>query len=363
MRFFMPTEVFIGKNIIEENKEKLRQVGKKALIVTGRSSSKKNGSLDAIEKVLKEYQIEYLIYDKVEENPTVETVVLAGEIGREANVDFIIGIGGGSPIDASKAIGIYISNKNLTKETLFTEEKLKSIPIVAVPTTAGTGTETTQYAILTDHEEKTKKNLGQEVFPILSLVDPSFMMNMPIGITRNTAIDAFSHIVEGYLNTNANRISDGLAEIGLKEFGKVIEGLKSGELSYEDRESLAIASNIAGMLIAQTGTSIPHGLGYSLTYYKNVPHGLANGCLYIEYLKVFKDRKKVDNIYKLLGMKNKEELEEVLNSFCSIDIKVTESEIKNWAKGFISNKAKIKNHPEAITEEDIVNIYKKSLLK
>lgn len=362
MKFFMPTEVFIGKNVIEENKEKFREIGKKALIVTGRSSSKKNGSLEAIEKTLKEMNIEYLVYDKVEENPTVETVVLAGEIGRKENVDFIVGIGGGSPIDASKAIGVYILNKNLTKETLFTSEKLKSIPIVAVPTTAGTGTETTQYAILTDHVEKTKKNLGQEIFPVLSLVDPTFMMGMSIGITRNTAIDAFSHVVEGYLNTNANKISDGLAETALKEFSKTIEGLKKGTLSYEDRESLAIVSNIAGIIIAQTGTSIPHGLGYSLTYYKNVPHGLANGCLYKEYLKVFKNREKVNKIYELLGFEV-EELDELLESFCTVHIDITEEEIKAWSKAFTNNKAKLKNHPEEITEEDIVRIYKNSLLK
>ena len=363
LKFFMPTKVLMGKDIVLNNSNLLSEFGNKALIVTGKYSSKKNGSLDDVVSVLKKENIDYAIFDEIEENPSVESVVKAAELGKKENVDFIVGIGGGSPIDASKAIGVMIKNKDLTGETLFSTEVLESIDIVAVPTTAGTGTETTQYAIITDHKNKTKRNLGQSIFAKLALVDASYMMGMNESITRNTAFDALSHIVEGYLNTNANLITDGLCEKALSVWGECIPSLLKGEFSLSDREKFMIASNMAGTIIAQTGTSLPHGMGYPLTYFKNVSHGLANGCLYKEYLKVFKNREKVNNIYKCLGLKSYEEFEDIIGKLTTINIEITEEELRVWSKDFAGNKAKLKNHPENITEEEIFKIYRNSLIK
>lgn len=362
LKFFMPTKVLMGKGVVLNNSNLLKKFGNKALIVTGRYSSKKNGSLDDVVSALKKENMDYIIFDEIEENPSVESVAKAAQLGKNENVDFIIGIGGGSPLDASKAIGVMIKNKDLTSETLFSSEVLESIDIVCVPTTAGTGSETTQYAIITDHKNKTKRNLGQSIFAKLALVDASYMMGMNENITRNTAFDALSHIVEGYLNTKANLITDGLCEKALAIFGQCIPSLLKGEFTFSDREKLMLASNMAGMIIAQVGTSLPHGMGYPLTYFKNVPHGLANGCLYKEYLRVFKNREKVNNIYKCLGLKSYEEFEEVIEKLTKINIEVSEEELKTWSKNFAQNKAKLKNHPEEITEEEIFKIYKNSLM-
>ncbi|MGL5633554.1 MAG: iron-containing alcohol dehydrogenase family protein [Sarcina sp.] len=361
-KYYMPTKVFFGRGIINEKSEELN-IGKKALIVTGRYSSKANGSLRDVTSALKKENIEYVVFDEVEENPSVETVCKASEIGREDSVDFVIGIGGGSPIDAAKAIAVMIKNKDLNSDTIFSQERLEGIPVIAVPTTAGTGTETTQYSILTDNKAKTKKNLGQEIFPIISLVDASYMLDMNMKVTINTAVDAMSHIVEGYLNTNANIISDSIAQSALKIWGKSLNGLLEGELTFEDRENLMVASSLAGIVIAQTGTSLPHGMGYALTYFKGVPHGLANGCLYKEYLKVFKNREKVSEIYSLLGLNSEEELYDILDKLTSIDIDVTETELELWSEEFASNIGKLKNHPETVSKEEIFKIYTKSLLK
>lgn len=363
LKFYMPTKVLVGKDIISKNKEEFRKFGKKAFIITGRYSSKKNGSLDDVINTLNNVGIEYTIFDEIEENPSVETVVKAGEIGKKEKVDFIIGIGGGSPIDASKAIAIMIKNPQLTEDSLFNTEKLEAIDIITIPTTSGTGTETTQYSILTDHKNKTKRNLGQEVFPKISMLDANYTMGMGKEVTVNTAIDAMSHVVEGYLNTNANIITDALAEKALFMWGECIDSLLKGEFNFEIREKLMLVSNIAGTIIAQTGTSLPHGMGYALTYFKNVPHGLANGCLYVEYLKVFKNRGKVEKIFKLLGLSSYEELENILIKLTNIKIDITEDEIKEYSLAFTSNKDKLKNHPEELGFDEIFNIYKKSLLK
>ena len=362
MKFYMPTKVLVGKDIILRNTEIFNNYGKKALIVTGRNSSKNNGSLKDVTEALERCNIQYMLFDKVEENPSLETIMEARNMGVEFGAEFIVGIGGGSPLDASKAIGVMIKNPELTIDTIFTDKKLSSIDIIAVPTTAGTGSETTQYSILTVHKEKTKKNLGQEIFAKVSFLDAKYMENMPAKTTISTAVDAFSHLAESYLNVNANIITDGLIEKALSIFGKAIPSLIKGEFSNDDRENLMMASTIAGMVIAQTGTSLPHGMGYALTYFKGLPHGLANGCLYIEYLNIFKDREKVNNIWKCLGLQSYEELIEVLDKLTVVEIDVTKEEIASYTEGMISNKAKLKNHPEEISYDDIFNIYYNSLI-
>lgn len=363
LKFYMPTKVLMGKDIIKKSANEFKLLGNKAFIITGKYSSKINGSLKQVIDTLNSVGVSYVVFDEIEENPSVETVVKASEIGKREEVDFIIGLGGGSPIDASKAIAVMIKNDTLTGETLFTTQKLDGIDVVAIPTTSGTGTETTQYSILTDHKNKTKRNLGQEIFPVISLLDASYTMEMGKNVTVNTAIDAMSHVVEGYLNTNANIITDTFAEKALSIWGECISSLISGEFDFETKEKLMLVSNIAGIIIAQTGTSLPHGMGYALTYFKNVPHGLANGCLYVEYLKVFKNREKVEKIFKLLGLNSHEELESILSKLIDVKVEITEDEINEYTAAFTANKDKLRNHPEEIGESEILTIYKNSLIK
>ncbi|MBL4932526.1 iron-containing alcohol dehydrogenase family protein [Clostridium paridis] len=358
--FYMPTKIFSGENIIQENYKEFIKLGKKALIVTGRGSSKKNGSLQDVQEALNRASIGYIIFDEIEENPSLETIEKAGELGRKEKIDFIIGIGGGSPLDSSKVIGILVKNTSICGEDVFLKPNLKSVDIVAVPTTSGTGSEVTQYAIVTLHKEKTKKNYGQSIFPIISFLDPRYTLETPLKITVNTAVDAFSHLVEGYLNKNANILTDAIAETGMKIWGECIDSLLSGNLDIKIREKLMFASTLGGILIAQTGTSLPHGMGYALTYNKDLPHGLANGVLYVEYLRVFKYREKVDKIHKILGIDSYEKFEEILRKLTKVQINLTDVEIEEYARGMIENKGKLANHPEEITYEELLNIYKRS---
>ena len=195
----------------------------------------------------------------------------------------------------------------------------------------------------------------------LALLDGKYTEFLNRETTINTAVDAFSHLVESYLNINANLITDGIIEKSFALWGQCIDSLISGKISLEDRDNLMVVSTMAGMVIAQTGTSLPHGMGYPLTYFKNIPHGLANGCLYREYLGIFKNREKVDNIWRLLGLGSHKELIEVLEKFTKVSIKLTEDEIKEYTDGMWSNKAKLKNHPEEVSYDDIYKIYKNSL--
>lgn len=362
-KFSMPTKIYFGEDVILKYKEEFSAIGSKALIVTGRSSAKKNGSYDDVKKALNETGVEYVLFDEVEENPSLETIEKGSHIGKLNKVDFVIGIGGGSPMDAAKAIALFIKNPEVNKDNIFSGRKLDSIPVVAVATTSGTGSEVTQYSIVTSTKEKTKKNLGQSIFPKIAFLDSKYTNDLPYEITVNTAIDAFTHLVEGYLNTNSSYMSDVYGEKGFELFKYCFEKLVSKDLNPEFRKKVMMASVMGGIQIAQNGTSLPHGMGYPLTYFKGLAHGLANGVLTIEYLKSFKDQTKINRMLNILGFNHLEELEAIFNSLIDVKVDITKEEINDYSKRFYSNKEKLKNHTEEVSLEDIIGIYSKSLLK
>lgn len=364
-KYFMPARVIFGENCILENKNLLKTLGSKALIVTGRRSAKANGSYDDVSQALTAVGIDYLLFDEVEENPSIATVEKGASLGKAEKVDFVIGIGGGSPMDASKAMAVLIKNPTLSLEEVFTAQALDHIPVVAVATTSGTGSEVTQFSIVTDSKAETKRGIGQTVFAEIAFVDSKYTISLPYDVTVNTAIDAFSHLVEGYLNVSAHKncMSDLYGEAGFELFKDCFENLLKKNLDKEFREKVMFASTLGGIQIAQNTTSLPHGMGYALTYHKGVPHGLANGVLLIEYLKTFSDQSKINKMLKLLGLKNLDELAAILDKLIDLELEITEEEIMDYARAFTSNDEKLKSHPEKLTLEGIAAIYKNSLKK
>ncbi|MEG2288597.1 MAG: iron-containing alcohol dehydrogenase family protein [Clostridium sp.] len=361
--FFMPTKIICEKNAVTNHGSIMTQLGNTALIVTGKNSSKLNGSLNHVLNCLTINNIKSYIFDDVEENPSTETINKIKSFGLNRNIDFIIGIGGGSPIDASKAAGVMLSNPNILIDELFSNGFLTSLPIVAIPTTAGTGTETTQYSILTDHSIKNKRGILPKIFPAISFLDASYLMNTPKNVTINTAIDSLSHLIEGYLSAASNHFSNTFAESGMSIFKECIPYIGEDNLTFDIREKLLIASSIAGMVISQSGTSIPHGMGYPLTYYHNIPHGKANGILLKEYLSIYNihNKTKVNTILSLLNIKDLNAFGEFIENLLSTDIKISLSELEDYAKYMSSNEAKLKNHPYKLSYEDILKIYTNSI--
>lgn len=360
--YSMPTKLIMGSKSLINNSFLLRKYGNKALIVTGKVSSKLNGSLEDTITTFEKEDIKYIIFDSVEENPSTETVEKAYLENKDENIDFIVAIGGGSALDAAKAIGILLKN-DIKVEEITKIPDLKSIPIVAVPTTAGTGSEATPYSILTFHDEKTKKNIGQKVFPKIAILDARYMINMPHKVTSSTAIDAFTHLAEGYLNTNSSILSDTLAEKGLELFGEIIPKLIKKEYNINDREKMLLMSTLAGMVISQTGTSLPHAMGYSLTYEKGVPHGTANAILYPGYLDVFKNKEKLNKLLSIIKVDSIEDLSQKFDNILEFKVKLTEKEIERYVDIVFNNKPKLKNHPEVVTREDLKNIYNTMLTR
>lgn len=365
MEFFynIPTKLFFGECVIQKQKDIFSTIGKKALIVTGKTSAKKNGSLFDVMQVLDELDISFTVFDQIEENPSLETIEQGRQLGIKENVDFVIGIGGGSPLDAAKAISLFIKNPQIDVYSIFQLQQLNYLPVVTIPTTAGTGSEVTPYSIVTVKKEETKKNLGQKIYPYVAFLDYRYMEDLSYEITVNTAIDALTHLIEGFLNTNATFLSDLYAKEGFSYFIECFKALERKTLDSATREKLLLVSLLAGMVITQTGTSLPHGMGYALTYHKGLPHGLANGILLMEYLKSFQDRSKQNQMLLYMHMNSLEELEQFLSPFLKVSISIDKTEINTYTTTFYQNEQKRKNHPEYISFEKVKMIYENSLLK
>lgn len=357
------TKVFFGRDCINNNKAEIIKYGKKAFIVTGRTSGKLSGALDDIISVLDEAGIEYSIFDRVENNPSLENVKEGGNEAAGFNADFVIGIGGGSPLDASKAIAILAVNDIEPVKLLKNEFTNKPLPIIAVPTTAGTGSEVTAASILTIKDLRTKMSfVHEDVFPKAAFIDAKYTESMSYDTAVNTAVDALSHAIEGYLNRTASIMSDLLAVEAIKVFKACMDGLIANRLDYDTRERLLYSSMLAGMTIAQTGTTIAHGMGYSLTYFKDIPHGKANGLLLAEYLKYNSEvaGEKVNRVLELLDLKNIDEFQTFMGKLIKNEITFSEEELKLYASLAMKQRSTLKNL-RAVAEEDLFMILNKSL--
>ncbi|KAF0183090.1 MAG: iron-containing alcohol dehydrogenase [Nitrospirae bacterium] len=332
--FQLPTKIFFGLECVAKNSAEFAQWGTRALIVTGRSSARASGALPDIQQALAQHGITWTVYDEIEENPSLAAVETGGAAARDHRADMIIGIGGGSPLDAAKAIAVLAVNEMRARQLFGGNFPAPPLPIIAVPLTAGTGSEVTQYSILTDTERRTKRSFANRcVFPKAAFLDARYTQSLSRSVTINTGIDALSHAVEGYLSRRGSFMSDQLALDAIRQFGKAIEALGKDVLTIEERERLLYVSLLGGMVIAQTGTTMVHSLGYSLTYFRNIPHGRANGLLLTEALRFNQAAvpEKIAAILAALGMKTLDELKTALSQLLGAEKPCTPDEIETFA--------------------------------
>ena len=353
MYFNMPTKIYSERNCVKKYRDQWTALGNRALIVTGKSSVK-NGALADVTAALEEAGKSYYIFDETEENSSIEMVMKVREIGIREQVDFVIGIGGGSPMDAAKAIALMIAQKDKDADFLYQKGDDTALPVVEVPTTCGTGSEATPYAILTIHAKRTKSSLPHRVYPIYALVDGKYLMSAPRSIIVNTAVDALGHFIESYVNTNATDFSRMICEYGMGVWSSSKNVLIGAELTEEECDRLLFASTLAGMAITHTGTALPHGLSYYLTYEKGIPHGKAVGYFLPGYLAQASPmlRRKV---LQLIGFPD-------IQYFCSFmrkligKLEAEDALIDTAVKGILSNEAKLKNVPYQVTESILYQI-------
>lgn len=368
--FLMPTKIIAGKHAVINNPKDLIH-GKRAMIVTGKTSAKKSGALNDVISVLTSNHIPYIIYDKVENNPTIENCAEGGDLARNFGADFLIGIGGGSPLDATKAIAVYAANKPVDGSDFELYDIYKTdsypnkpLPMTAIATTAGTGSEVTPYSILTLHKIHNKQSFSSpDIFYKTAFIDGRYTINLPLQIARNTAVDTMCHLIEGFTNKRSSPSSDYIALEGLRIISKNIEMLVNGNPSVEGCTELLWASSLGGIVISQTGTTIVHSMGYPLTYYKDIPHGRANGLILAEYLKHANNvvPSKVTSVLNALNMNSVDELRRFLIDILPFTEIISQDEFTEWTKTTIKSK-NVLVCPFDVNRETEIDIYKACLI-
>lgn len=289
---YLPTKIVFGVGAIEKLPNLVKNYGRKALIVTGRKSTKQTGLLDKVRSMLEAVGIETVVFDRVQPNPISDDVDEAARIAIEQNVDFVIGLGGGSAIDSAKAIAIAAAMKDAFWNYTHAgagKKPDRALPIVAIPTTHGTGTEADPFAVITNPRTKEKVGIGYDViFPKLSIVDPALMVSLPKDQTAYTSMDAFYHSLEAFLNIAANPYSDLLAVDSMKRIVSFLMRAYTNGQDIEARTNLAWASTEAGITETLTGVIANHAIEHGLSgFNEKLPHGLGlciTGPYLLEYM-------------------------------------------------------------------------------
>ena len=363
--FYIPTKIIIGRNCVRENASLFTALGTRAIIVTGKQSAKTSGAERDVRRALEDRSIPAVIFDHVESDPSTTVARAAADLAREQKADLVIGIGGGSPLDAAKVTAVLATNR-IDDDALFSSSfSQKPLPIVAVPTTAGTGSEVTQYAMMTNDKIRSKSFvISDDIMPRVAFLDATYTEHLPLTVTRNTALDALSHAAEGYLSKRATAMSSFIARESIACLGWHLPQLRHGtNLDLKVREQLLYASLLAGIVIAQTGTTVLHAMGYSLTYFKKIAHGRANGILMGNYLQYLlpEHADKVMTVLRTLGFSDIAGLKTLLDDLVGDKERLSEEELRSFSA--IAMKAR--NMPFTLkspSQTDIEGMFRSSFL-
>jgi len=314
-RFTLPRDIYFGENSLEALKA---LKGKKAVVVTGGSSMKKFGFLDKVDAYLKEAGMEVRHIEGVEPDPSVETVMNGATVMREFEPDWIVSIGGGSPIDAAKAMWIFYEYPEFTFEEAVIPfgipELRQKAKFVAIPSTSGTATEVTAFSVITDYKAKIKYPLADfNLTPDIAIVDPAIAQTMPPTLVAHTGMDALTHAIEAYVAGLRSSFSDPLA---MQAITMVKENLvKSYGGDKEARDEMHIAQCLAGMAFSNALLGITHSMAHKTGAVFHIPHGCANA-IFLPYVIDFNKKvcgKRYAEIAKNLGLKGNTE-EELVNA-------------------------------------------------
>lgn len=283
--FIVPGKIISGSGALEAAESALKAFGKKALIVTDKVMIDL-GNCAKVEAALKNEGIDYVIYSDITGEPTDVMIDGGVKVYKENGCDFIVALGGGSPIDSMKAIASLIENGGSISDYMGKVIDVPVPPMVAIPTTAGTGSEATQFTIITDTKKDIKMLLkGAVLMPTLAIIDPQFTMTAPPKITAATGLDALCHAVEAYTSRKAQTLSDTFAVSAVKRIFKFLPvAFKEGK-NEEARVEMSVAALEAGIAFNNASVTIIHGMSRPIGALFHVAHGLSNAMLMKECLK------------------------------------------------------------------------------
>ncbi|MBR6698768.1 MAG: lactaldehyde reductase [Bacteroidaceae bacterium] len=332
-RFILNEVSYFGPGAREVLPQEISRMGyKKAFVATDKDLIK-FGVADKVLKVLENAGIPYEVFSEIKPNPTVSNVKAGVEAFAKSGADFIIAIGGGSSMDTAKAVGIITNNPEFADVVSLegvADTKKKSVPIIALPTTAGTAAEVTINYVITDEEnEKKMVCVDPNDIPVMAIVDAELMYTLPRGLTAATGMDALTHAIEGLITKGAWEMSDMFELKAIEMIARYLETAVNEPQNAEARNGMAVAQYIAGMAFSNVGLGVVHGMAHPMGAIFDIPHGVANALLLPTVMEFNKPAAidkyvqiaKAMNVYSA-GMSNEEAAEAAVEAVRQLSIRV-----------------------------------------
>jgi len=380
--YYQPTEIRFGAGRVSEVGGVVAKSGKRCLLVTVPVFAAIKPVVEKVKASLTEAGVKVAHFDGVVPNPTTESITAGAEAAKAHKADVVLGLGGGSSMDSAKAIAVEATHKGTCWDYLWfskTQPTEKTLPIVAVTTTSGTGSQVTQVAVVTNSEKRDKSAIYNPiVYPRVSIVDPELMLTVPEHVTASTGFDVFCHAFETYIHPNASAYTDMMAEKAIQIVIKYLPVVVQDGANIEARTALAWADTLAGLCIASAGVTLPHGMGMAIGgMYPHVMHGEALAVTYPDFVRytynsAVKQFATVARIFnsalesetdEIAAEKSCEEMDKFLKTigmWLSLEgFKVPESELPQLAKQCLVL-PDYKSNPKVASLEDVGKILKSS---
>lgn len=378
-QYHLPVNIIFGRGSVEKIGDISTDYGKKALIVTGCSSTKKSGLLDRVVVYLKKSGIESVLFDRVKQNPLTTTAIEAAALAKESGCDIVIGLGGGSIMDCAKAAAFLAVNAGDINDYIFGRQKSdKALPIILIPTTCGTGSEGNGFAVLTNPENGDKKSLRcNAIVASASIIDSECMMTMPKSILASVGFDAFCHCMEAYISKIGQPMTDMMSIQGMELIGEHLVSLYEGHCNPDAWDAISWASTLGGMVINTAGVTLAHGMEHPASGLRNIVHGRGLAALTPVVMEATiqgstdgADQKKYARISQCLGGTDETDCVErirLLIEKLQLTTTLAEQGIEEADIGWMADNcmkvsaAGISYHPVTFSRSQIRELYKKAL--
>lgn len=385
-QMYVPTRILFGCGMLN-NLHKQQMPGKKALIVISNGkSTKENGSLDRTEEQLEKAGVEYAVFDGIMANPLKSTIDEGAKAAKDNGCDFIVALGGGSVMDASKAIATMATNDGDLWDYVFGGTgkgqllKAAPLPIIAITTTAGTGSEVDQCGVITNDVTNEKIGYGGDdrLFPVIAIVDPELMKSVPPKFTAYQGFDALFHSTECYIANKASLISDMYAITSIENIGKYLARAVKDGSDMDAREHMAFANTLSGVVMTLSSCTSEHSMEHAMSaYHQELPHGAGLIMISKEYYKFFIEKHVCDERFvdmaKALGMPDAEKAEDFITALeniqkaCGVDelkmsdYGISEDEVETLAENARTTMGGLfESDPAPMTNGECAEIFRKS---
>ena len=359
MDFYMPVRMFSGEETVKAHAEIFRTYGARCAVICGKHAARESGAFDDVDTVFREQGIECFLWDGVTENPPVSACREAGLFAFENGADYLLGIGGGSALDAAKAAAVFAANPELTEDGFYQKAwKNDPLPILLIGTTSGTGSEVTKVSVLTDSKGKKHSIHDDRLYAAAAFGDARYTHSLSRRLTLTTGVDILAHALESYLSRKADEITRAFSVRALRLAYKPIAAAAEGkELKDEERRALYEASILAGLAINTTGTCFPHNVGYFLTETRGVPHGFASAAFLPDLVELAAEED-ADYLVRLFWQTDLSEclLKELIEPLLAEEkISMTEAEIDEALPRW-ENNGSVKNTRASVGTKEIREI-------